>query len=153
MKGVNRYIPNSPYQEMALELLMDDTVPLVIIQSNAGFGKSYLILDATLQKLFQDNQYDKIFLVKPTILAQRFQYICHERVSESARLSFHRISGTSGYSSDTLATDFPTPNSSRAAGRGVDRACPSQFAKQIGRAATAAVHEFFAWDCFPFWAE
>ncbi len=112
MKGVNRYIPNSPYQEMALELLMDDTVPLVIIQSNAGFGKSYLILDATLQKLFQDNQYDKIFLVKPTILAQRFQYICHERVSESARLSFHRISGTSGYSSNTRATDFPTPNSS-----------------------------------------
>jgi len=59
--------PRTVYQNLALELICSDHVDLVSIQSEAGFGKTYLALAAALYMVLERKQYDKIFVVKPTI--------------------------------------------------------------------------------------
>lgn len=59
--------PRNIYQNLALELLNDDQVHLVSMQSKAGYGKSYLSLAVALYKVFQEKKYNHIYLFKPTI--------------------------------------------------------------------------------------
>jgi len=59
--------PRTVYQNLALELIGADHVDLVSIQSEAGFGKTYLALAAALYQVLERKQFDKIFVVKPTI--------------------------------------------------------------------------------------
>ncbi|MGE4291416.1 MAG: PhoH family protein [Desulfovibrio sp.] len=61
--------PRNVYQNLALELLLHPDIDLVSIQSEAGYGKTFLALAAalllTLEK--KDNPYRKIYLVKPVV--------------------------------------------------------------------------------------
>lgn len=50
-----------------MELITCEHVDLVSIQSEAGFGKTYLALAAALFMVLERKDYDKIFVVKPTI--------------------------------------------------------------------------------------
>lgn len=59
--------PRSVYQNLALELIMDESIDLVSIQSEAGFGKTYLALAAALYLTLEKRRFEKIFVLKPTI--------------------------------------------------------------------------------------
>lgn len=61
--------PRNVYQNLALELMLDPAVNLVTIQSEAGYGKTFLALAAALFLALEkkDNPYRKIYLVKPVI--------------------------------------------------------------------------------------
>lgn len=53
-------------QKCALEILTDNTIPLVTLSGKAGTGKSFLALAAALQMINED-LYDKIVVMKPLI--------------------------------------------------------------------------------------
>lgn len=59
--------PLNVYQNLAFELLLSEHIHLLSIQSNAGYGKSYLSLAAAMQQVIQEKKYEKIYLVKPAI--------------------------------------------------------------------------------------
>jgi PhoH-like ATPase len=52
-------------QRLALELLLDDTVPLVTLVGKAGTGKTLLALAAAYQRAVKDGEYDKILVSRP----------------------------------------------------------------------------------------
>ena len=47
--------------------MLDKNVDLVTIQSEAGFGKTYIALAAALHLVLQEKTYKKIYVVKPNI--------------------------------------------------------------------------------------
>lgn len=53
-------------QELALDLLLDDDIPLVVLIGKAGCGKTYLASQAGLYKL-EKNKYDKLFFVRNNV--------------------------------------------------------------------------------------
>jgi PhoH-like ATPase len=53
-------------QLMALDALLDDDIPVVVIYGRAGGGKTLLTLAAALQKK-SDGKYDRIILTKPMV--------------------------------------------------------------------------------------
>jgi PhoH-like ATPase len=53
-------------QKFALEILLDNTVPLVTLVGAAGTGKSFLAIASALQ-LINDGVYDKMVVMKPLI--------------------------------------------------------------------------------------
>jgi PhoH-like ATPase len=59
--------PRNVYQNLALELVLSDHIDLVSIQSEAGFGKTYLALAAALYMVLEKRNYEKVFVIKPTI--------------------------------------------------------------------------------------
>jgi len=61
--------PRSVYQNLALELMVNEAIDLVSIQSEAGYGKTFLSLAAALYLTLErkDNPYRKIYLVKPVV--------------------------------------------------------------------------------------
>lgn len=61
--------PRSVYQNLALELMLNKDIDLVSIQSEAGYGKTFLSLAAALYLVLEkkDNPYRKIYLVKPVV--------------------------------------------------------------------------------------
>ena len=61
--------PRNREQRMAFELLMDDKINLVTLSGGAGTGKSILSVAVALQKVIEQNIYDKIILVKPVVAA------------------------------------------------------------------------------------
>ena len=54
-------------QMMALELLLDDNIPLVTLTSKAGTGKTLLALASGLQKSLEENKYKKLLVAKPVV--------------------------------------------------------------------------------------
>lgn len=56
--------PRNKEQYMALNMLLDDTVPVVIMTGKAGTGKTILALAAGLQKI-EEEKYKKIILTRP----------------------------------------------------------------------------------------
>lgn len=56
--------PKNKEQVMALNMLMDDSVPLNILIGRAGTGKTLLTLAAAMQK-FEDGKYERLILTKP----------------------------------------------------------------------------------------
>lgn len=59
--------PRNIYQNLALELMLNDDINLVSIQSEAGYGKTFLALASALYLALEkkDNPYEKVYLVKP----------------------------------------------------------------------------------------
>ncbi len=52
-------------QQMTVELLLDDRVPLVTLVGQAGTGKTLLALAAALQKVVEEQAYEKILVSRP----------------------------------------------------------------------------------------
>jgi PhoH-like ATPase len=59
--------PRTVYQNLALELICSQHIDLVSIQSEAGYGKTYLALASALYAVQEKKLYDKIYVLKPTI--------------------------------------------------------------------------------------
>lgn len=54
-------------QRLALELLLDDTVPLVTLSGKAGTGKTLLALAVALKKTLDDRKYTRILVARPVV--------------------------------------------------------------------------------------
>lgn len=59
--------PRTVYQNLAFELLLDEHLDLVTLQSEAGYGKTFLALAAAFLLVLQQKRYDKIYIVKPMV--------------------------------------------------------------------------------------
>lgn len=59
--------PRSIYQNLALELMQNQAIDLVTIQSEAGYGKTFLALASALNQVLEKKLFEKIYIVKPTI--------------------------------------------------------------------------------------
>jgi len=59
--------PRNVEQKCAMDLLLKDNVKLVSLIGNAGTGKTLLALAAGLQKVFDDNVYNKIIIARSII--------------------------------------------------------------------------------------
>jgi len=56
--------PKTVYQNLALELMLKDSIDLVTIQSRAGYGKTLLALAAAFHLTFKEKKYKKIYITK-----------------------------------------------------------------------------------------
>lgn len=56
--------PKNVYQNLAFELLLNNKLDIVTLQSKAGHGKTYLALAAALKLVFEDKAYQKIVVTK-----------------------------------------------------------------------------------------
>jgi PhoH-like ATPase len=61
----------SKEQAFALDLLHDDTVPLVALLGAAGTGKTILAIAAGLQQVFETQEYDRLMILRPVISVGR----------------------------------------------------------------------------------
>ena len=69
-------IPRNIYQNLAMELLTHPHIDIISIQSNAGYGKSFLALAAALYLTLERKAYDKIYVVKPMVeIGQKLGYL------------------------------------------------------------------------------
>jgi PhoH-like ATPase len=69
-------IPRNIYQNLALELMTNDEIAIVSIQSEAGYGKSFLALAAALYLALEKKAHSKIYLIKPMIeIGQKLGYL------------------------------------------------------------------------------
>ncbi|THB72188.1 MAG: phosphate starvation-inducible protein PhoH [Desulfovibrio sp.] len=59
--------PRTVYQNLAMALMQNPDIDLVSIQSEAGFGKTFLALAAGLYLVLEKRFFEKIYVVKPTI--------------------------------------------------------------------------------------
>jgi PhoH-like ATPase len=59
--------PRTVYQNLAFELLLNEHIDLITLQSEAGFGKTYLALAAALYLTLEQKRFDKIYVLKPMI--------------------------------------------------------------------------------------
>ena len=59
--------PRTIYQNLAFELLLNERIDLVTLQSEAGFGKTFLALAAALYLTLEQKRFDKIYVLKPMI--------------------------------------------------------------------------------------
>ena len=68
--------PRTVYQNLALELMIHPDIHVVSVQSDAGYGKSFLALATALYLTQQKKTHDKIYVVKPMIeIGQRLGYL------------------------------------------------------------------------------
>lgn len=68
--------PRSVYQNLALMLMQNPTIDIVSMQSEAGFGKTFLALATSLYLVLEKRLYEKIYIVKPTIeLGSKLGYL------------------------------------------------------------------------------
>ena len=59
--------PRNVYQNLAFELLLDSSLDLVTLQSQAGYGKTFLALAAALYLTLEKKAFEKIAVVKSPI--------------------------------------------------------------------------------------
>ncbi len=59
--------PRTVYQNLAFELLLNEQIDLVTLQSEAGFGKTFLALAAALYLTLETKRFNKIYVLKPMI--------------------------------------------------------------------------------------
>lgn len=59
--------PKSVQQLVALDLLLDDNLPLVFLIGPAGTGKTLLTLLAGLHKVLQEKAYERLFVARPLV--------------------------------------------------------------------------------------
>lgn len=68
--------PRNVYQNLAFELMTDDTINVVSMQSEAGYGKSFLALATALYLLLERKTHHKIYVVKPMVeIGQKMGYL------------------------------------------------------------------------------
>jgi PhoH-like ATPase len=69
-------IPRTIYQNLALELMINPDIHILSVQSDAGYGKSFLALAAALYLVLEKKRYEKIFVIKPMIeIGQKLGYL------------------------------------------------------------------------------
>lgn len=69
-------VPRNIYQNLFLELLVNEHIHIVSVQSEAGYGKSFLALAVALYLVLELKSYDKIYVVKPMIeIGQKLGYL------------------------------------------------------------------------------
>lgn len=56
--------PLNHYQNCFMDLMLNDNIDLVTVQSGPGFGKTYLSLATALYQVFEKKKYEKIYVVK-----------------------------------------------------------------------------------------
>ena len=64
-EAVAGVLPRNMEQRLALELLLDDTIPLVTLVGKAGTGKTLLALAAGYMKTVKEGEYEKILVSRP----------------------------------------------------------------------------------------
>tara|TARA_R110002020_G_scaffold472564_1_gene700826 strand:- start:3133 stop:4446 length:1314 start_codon:yes stop_codon:yes gene_type:complete len=57
--------PRNKEQRFALDLLSDESIPIVTITGKAGTGKTLLALSAGLEQVLENNRYKKLIVSKP----------------------------------------------------------------------------------------
>jgi PhoH-like ATPase len=68
--------PRNIYQTLAMELLIHPQLDIISIQSDAGYGKSFLALAAALYLVLERKAYHKIYVVKPMVeIGQKLGYL------------------------------------------------------------------------------
>ena len=71
-----KVIPRNVFQNLALELMTNPDIHIVSIQSDAGYGKSFLALATALYLVLEKKSHEKIFVVKPMIeIGQKLGYL------------------------------------------------------------------------------
>jgi PhoH-like ATPase len=60
-------VPRNVYQNLAFELMNDESIHVVSVQSEAGYGKSFLALAAALYLVLERKAFSKIYVVKPMV--------------------------------------------------------------------------------------
>lgn len=59
--------PRNKEQAFALDLLLDQDVPLVVLRGHAGTGKSLLATAAALEQVFERQTHDRLMILRPMI--------------------------------------------------------------------------------------
>jgi PhoH-like ATPase len=59
--------PLNEQQRIALDLLLNDEIPLVTLVGKAGTGKTLLALAAGLRKVFEEKQYSRVLVGRPVV--------------------------------------------------------------------------------------
>ncbi|MCU0560870.1 MAG: PhoH family protein [Desulfobacterales bacterium] len=59
--------PRNVFQNLAMELMTHPGIDIVSVQSEAGYGKSYLALAAALYLVLERKSHQKVYVIKPTI--------------------------------------------------------------------------------------
>jgi PhoH-like ATPase len=54
-------------QKLALDILLDDDIPLVTLTGKAGTGKTLLSIACALHRKFEENRYSKIVVARPIV--------------------------------------------------------------------------------------
>lgn len=68
--------PRSIYQNLAMELMTDASIHVVSMQSEAGYGKSFLALATALYLMLERKAFNKIYVVKPMVeIGQKLGYL------------------------------------------------------------------------------
>ena len=68
--------PRNVFQNLALELMTNPDIHIVSIQSEAGYGKSFLALATALYLVIEKKWHEKIYIVKPMIeIGQKLGYL------------------------------------------------------------------------------
>lgn len=68
--------PRNVFQNLAIELMTHPEIPIVSVQSEAGYGKSTLALASALTLVLERKAYEKIYVVKPMIeIGQKLGYL------------------------------------------------------------------------------
>jgi len=71
-----KVIPRNVFQNLALELMTNPDIHIVSIQSEAGYGKSFLALATALYLVLEKKSHEKIYVVKPMIeIGQKLGYL------------------------------------------------------------------------------
>jgi PhoH-like ATPase len=68
--------PRNIFQNLAMELMMHPDIHVVSVQSEAGYGKSYLALACALYLVLERKSHEKIYVIKPMIeIGQKLGYL------------------------------------------------------------------------------
>ena len=68
--------PRNVFQNLAMELMINPDIDILSVQSEAGYGKSYLALATALYLVLERKVHDKIYVIKPTIeIGQKLGYL------------------------------------------------------------------------------
>jgi PhoH-like ATPase len=71
-----KVIPRNAFQNLALELMTNPDIHIVSIQSEAGYGKSFLALATALYLVAEKKSHEKVYVVKPMIeIGQKLGYL------------------------------------------------------------------------------
>ena len=71
-----KVIPRNIFQNLALELMTHPDINIVSMQSDAGYGKSFLALAVALYQVFEKKAHGKIYVIKPMIeIGQKMGYL------------------------------------------------------------------------------
>ncbi|MBI5581605.1 MAG: PhoH family protein [Deltaproteobacteria bacterium] len=68
--------PRNVFQNLAVELMIHPDIQVVSVQSEAGYGKSYLALACALYLVLERKSHQKIYVIKPMIeIGQKLGYL------------------------------------------------------------------------------